>query len=136
MLHRSQRPARWRGLVTECGLGLEEITDGTSNTYLLMECAHNAPRGWVDPDTGSNPFLFVTHNSNGMVIAHTAVGPGPPNFRRSDAFNTRGAYSDHPGGINVSYADGHIEFVSDFIDFNTYLAFHTRDAGEVPRSEE
>ncbi|MEM9657434.1 MAG: DUF1559 domain-containing protein [Planctomycetota bacterium] len=112
-------------------VGLKEITDGTSNTYLMMECAHNAPRGWVDPDTGSNPFLFVTHNSNGMVIAHTAVGPGPPNFRRFDAFNTRGAYSDHPGGINVSYVDGSVGYVTDYIDFDVYLAAHTREGGEI-----
>ncbi len=112
-------------------VGMEEITDGTSNTYLLLECAHNAPRGWVDPDTGSNPFLFVTHNSNGMVIAHTAVGPGPPNFRRQDAFNTRGAYSDHPGGINVAHVDGSVDFVTDFIDFDIYWAFHTRAGDEV-----
>lgn len=113
------------------GVGLEEITDGTSQTYLLMECVHTAPRGWVDPDTGSNPFLFVTHNSNGMVIAHTAIGPGPPNYRRYDAFNTRGAYSAHPGGINVVYVDGHVDFVTDFIDFNAYWAAHTRNLGEL-----
>lgn len=116
-------------------VGIEEITDGTTNTYLLLECAHNGPRGWVDPDTGSNPFLFVTHNSNGMVIAHTAVGSGPPNFRRHDAFNTRGAYSDHPGGINVAYADGSVDFVTDFIDFDIYWAFHTRAGDEVATSE-
>jgi prepilin-type processing-associated H-X9-DG protein len=110
---------------------LRQIGDGTTHTYLLMECAHTAPRGWVDPNTGSNPFLFVTHNSNGMVIAHTAVGPGPPNFRKHDAFNTRGAYSEHVNGIYVAYVDGHVDFVSDFIDFAVYEAAHTRDGGEV-----
>jgi type II secretory pathway pseudopilin PulG len=115
---------------------LRQISDGTSNTYLLMECAHTAPRGWVDPDTGSNPFLFVTHNSNGMVIAHTAVGPGPPNFRKHDAFNTRGAYSEHTNGIFVSFVDNHVSFVSDFIDFRVYEAAHTRSGGETIQSQE
>ena len=110
---------------------LRQIEDGASHTYLLMECVHTAPRGWVDPETGSNPFLFVTHNSNGMVIAHTAVGPGPPNYRKHDAFNTRGAYSEHPNGIFVSFVDGHVTFVSDYIDFDVYQATHTRSGAEV-----
>jgi prepilin-type N-terminal cleavage/methylation domain-containing protein len=115
---------------------LRKVSDGTSKTYLLMECVHTAPRGWVDPDTGSNPFLFVTHNSNGMVIAHTAIGPGPPNFRRHDAFNTRGAYSEHTNGIFVSFSDNHVAFVSDYIDFNVYQAMHTRAGDETVRGEE
>ena len=34
------------------GVKLSEIVDGTSKTYLFMECANWAPRGWVDPETG------------------------------------------------------------------------------------
>jgi prepilin-type N-terminal cleavage/methylation domain-containing protein/prepilin-type processing-associated H-X9-DG protein len=111
---------------------LGEITDGTSNTYLFLECAHWAPRGWIDAETGCNPFFFVTHESNGYVIATSVEGPAPPNVSLKN-FNTRGAYSDHPGGINVSYLDGSVTFVSDYIDFNSYIAQFTREMGEVVR---
>jgi prepilin-type N-terminal cleavage/methylation domain-containing protein/prepilin-type processing-associated H-X9-DG protein len=114
------------------GVKLGEITDGSSNTYLFLECAHWAPRGWIDAETGNNPFFFVSHESNGYVIATSVEGPAPPNVSLKN-FNTRGAYSSHPGGINVSYLDGSVSFVSDYIDFNSYLAQFTREGGEVIR---
>ena len=109
---------------------ITDVTDGTSSTYLFLECAHWAPRGWVDQETGSNPFFFITHNSNGYVIALSAEGPAPPNVRLEN-FNTRSTYSEHPDGISVAYVDGHVAWVSDYIDFNVYLAEHTREGGEV-----
>lgn len=109
---------------------LGEVADGTSNTYLFLECVHWAPRGWVDAETGCNPFFFITHNSNGYVIAHSAIGPAPPNVSLEN-FNTRGTYSEHAGGINVAFADGHVSFVSDYIDFLAYLAQFTREGKEV-----
>jgi prepilin-type processing-associated H-X9-DG protein len=109
---------------------LGELVDGTSNTYLFLECAHWAPRGWIDVDTGCNPFFFVSHESNGYVIAHSVEGPAPPNVSLKN-FNTRGAYSSHPGGLNVSHVDGRVSFVSDYIDFQSYLAQFTREGGEV-----
>jgi prepilin-type N-terminal cleavage/methylation domain-containing protein/prepilin-type processing-associated H-X9-DG protein len=111
---------------------LGEITDGTSNTYLFLECAHWAPRGWIDAETGNNPFFFVSHESNGYVIAKSVEGAAPPNVSLKN-FNTRGAYSSHPGGINVSYLDGSVSFVSDYIDFKSYMAQFTREGGEVIR---
>ncbi|MBY0589069.1 DUF1559 domain-containing protein [bacterium] len=38
------------------------------------------------------------------------------------------ARSEHPGGVNVLYLDGSIDFISDMIDLNTWTAMHTRDA--------
>ena len=116
------------------GVPLAEVIDGTSNTYLLLECAHWAPRGWVDMDTGSNPFFFITHNSNGYVIAHSAEGPAPPNVALRN-YNTRGTYSSHAEGINVCYVDGHVAFVSDYIDFFTYLGQFTREGQELLGAE-
>ncbi len=112
------------------GVTLGDVVDGLSNTYMLLECAHWAPRGWVDAETGCNPFFFITHNSNGYVIAHSATGPAPPNVSL-DNFNTRGTYSSHPDGINVAWGDGRAGFVSDFVDFNSYLAQFTREGGET-----
>lgn len=41
------------------------------------------------------------------------------------------ARSWHPGGVNVTFADGHGRFVSDKIDLALWRALGTREAGEV-----
>jgi prepilin-type N-terminal cleavage/methylation domain-containing protein/prepilin-type processing-associated H-X9-DG protein len=41
------------------------------------------------------------------------------------------ARSRHPGGVNVSFIDGSVHFVSDTIDLDTWRALGSRDGGEV-----
>jgi prepilin-type processing-associated H-X9-DG protein len=41
-----------------------------------------------------------------------------------------GAYSYHPGGLNVLRVDGSVKFVPDSIDYATWRAAATRDGGE------
>lgn len=58
-----------------------------------------------------------------------ATGPLPPN----DPYiaDTRGAYSDHEGGIQVAMGDGSVRFVSDNVDYLTYQAAFTRNGNEA-----
>ena len=121
---------------------LREVTDGTSNTFLLLEKSSWAPHSWCgtratsgQPTVGltpepCNPFFFVHHQSSGYVCSNQGVGrPFPPN----DAwiFDTRGAFSEHPVGIQASLVDGSVRFISDHVDFNTYRASFSRDGGET-----
>ena len=39
--------------------------------------------------------------------------------------------SFHPGGVQVSYADGSIRFLANAIDFQTYQGLATRNKGEI-----
>lgn len=41
------------------------------------------------------------------------------------------ARSMHPGGVNVLFADGHVDFYSDTIDLVPWLAISTMAKGEV-----
>lgn len=41
------------------------------------------------------------------------------------------ARSDHPGGVNVTFGDGHVEFVNDSIDVFVWRAMGTRNGGEA-----
>lgn len=120
---------------------LREVTDGTSNTFLLLELANWAPHSWCGNRAGGpgglgvsqpepcNPFFFVHHQSQGYVCSNNGVArPLPPN----DVYkaDTRGAFSDHPGGIQSSMVDGSVRFIRNSIDFTVYRATFTRGGGE------
>jgi hypothetical protein len=120
---------------------LREVTDGTSNTFLLLELANWAPHSWCGNRAGGpgglgvsqpepcNPFFFVHHQSQGYVCSNNgAARPLPPN----DVYkaDTRGAFSDHPGGVQSSMVDGSVRFIRNSIDFTVYRATFTRGGGE------
>jgi prepilin-type N-terminal cleavage/methylation domain-containing protein len=120
---------------------LREVTDGTSNTFMLLELANWAPHSWCGNRAGGpgglgvsqpepcNPFFFVHHQSQGYVCSNQGVArPLPPN----DVYklDTRGSFSDHPGGIQSSMVDGSVRFIRDSIDFTVYRASFSRGGGE------
>lgn len=39
--------------------------------------------------------------------------------------------SNHPGGVNVLFADGHVQFIKSSINPQTWMALGTRANGEV-----
>jgi prepilin-type N-terminal cleavage/methylation domain-containing protein/prepilin-type processing-associated H-X9-DG protein len=45
------------------------------------------------------------------------------------------ARSRHPGGVNVSMADGHVQFIKDSIAVTTWFSLATRNGGEVLSSD-
>src|SRR5262249_9248129 len=67
--------------------------------------------------------FWVHHQSQGFVY-----GSRPPNDTLP---NTRAAGSAHPQGLNAAFADGHVQFIKNSIDYTTYRALYTRARGEV-----
>jgi prepilin-type processing-associated H-X9-DG protein len=60
----------------------------------------------------------------------------PPNPRMPDIAGQMhmgfdSARSNHPGGVNTLYADGHVRFVKDSIQLGTWRALASRAGGEV-----
>ena len=112
------------------GVRLGEVLDGTSSTFLFLEFAHNAGHSWTSPEMGTNQFMFVHHISQGYVTSAESGGSPmfPPNYT---APNTRGAFSDHPGGVNAAYLDNHVGFISNHIDARLYGRLFTREGQEV-----
>src|SRR5262249_21470154 len=115
-----------------------EVTDGTSNTFLLLEFAHFGSHSWILENSGANQFFWVHHPSQGYVVArsdNSAHTPTPPNvasfFDTGPAWNHRGSHSAHPNGVQVSYVDGHVGWISNHINFRTYEAMFSRNGGEV-----
>src|SRR5206468_4922804 len=100
-----------------------------------LELSRNAEHSWVAKNTGSNQFMWTHHPSQGMVVAGelgTSSPPFPPN---SNFPNSRGAIGGHPGGVNVAFADGHVQFIKNSINFQIYRALVSRANGEVLLSD-
>jgi prepilin-type N-terminal cleavage/methylation domain-containing protein/prepilin-type processing-associated H-X9-DG protein len=126
----SMRPANHR---------MASITDGTSNTFLLAECAGRNTYWW-------NGKRQATTISNGPWAAHAArlqIGgcdPSNPNYvasnnqagpRAVNCINSKEIYAFHPSGANVVMADGSVRLVSSNLDINMAYALLTRDRGET-----
>jgi len=101
---------------------IAEVTDGTSSTFFFVESVHYKNQSWTPRDMGHNQFFWVHHTSQGY-----ANGEQPMN---TTLFNTRAAESAHVGGMYVAFVDGHVGFVRNSIDMNTYRALYTRSNNE------
>lgn len=107
---------------------ISHVTDGTSNTFLIMEKLHSSNQSWLNADRGANHFSFVHHPSQGYVSATEPARAQPPN---STFFNNRSAAGGHSGGTMTSWVDGRVGFIANGINFATYQAMHSRAGDEV-----
>lgn len=116
-------------------LALADVTDGTSNTFLILEESHFGNHSWIAYNKGANPFFFVHHTSEGYVTCQEHDGtPTPPNSSKvvkNSFYNHRGAHSDHRGGVQGSYLDGSIHWIPDNVSFKVYKAYFSRAGGEA-----
>ena len=119
------------------GVQLLAISDGTSNTLLASEMGFQLK----DYSFTSGPYAGQLRGGNTQwvwgyasysfgstgVMFNTTVGTAADRTARLGAFR-----SDHPGGINLAFADGHVSFVANGrIDLPIYRAIGSRDGGEV-----
>ncbi len=129
------------------------ITDGTSNTVLFFESSWNdykgfrgwqrgayvmnAGSGYASPNNGywntcSVKFVKTAFYINAGIQAKargdesTTSGTG-----RFSPFRVAGLWtSHHPGGLNVSMADGSVKYVSETISDNVFLSIASANQGE------
>jgi type II secretory pathway pseudopilin PulG len=132
-MERIANPSLFKGLFSlNSSIRLSEVTDGTSNTVMLIEKVHSAGQAWCPAGSGCNPFLFVHHISEGYASplgAPPLLMPWPPNI---NLFGLRAAASSHPaGGVFAARADGSVVWIDNNITFSVYLALFTRAGGEV-----
>jgi prepilin-type N-terminal cleavage/methylation domain-containing protein/prepilin-type processing-associated H-X9-DG protein len=127
----------WR---QDWGVPIQQITDGTSNTFLAGEqiqmvmlwnewCEANATVGSTAlPLNYIGPGLAIQQGLGSVVIATGAsdVGDWPHwySFR-----------SMHPGGGNFAFCDGSVKFIKSSINMPTYQALSTRGLGEIVSSD-
>jgi prepilin-type N-terminal cleavage/methylation domain-containing protein/prepilin-type processing-associated H-X9-DG protein len=97
---------------------------------------------------GSGAYWFSTYPWH--VVVQSYLHAGTPNGlacqNPSEYFGTWLTFvgptgsapptSNHPGGVNVCFADGHVQFIKDTIGYQTWWALGTRALGEVISSDQ
>jgi prepilin-type N-terminal cleavage/methylation domain-containing protein/prepilin-type processing-associated H-X9-DG protein len=112
---------------------LADITDGTSQTILVTECA-GRPQLWRAgrPVPGSyasgGAWVGGTVTSGQGSTPDGATTPGPCAI---NCTNDHEVYSFHPGGANAVFADGSVHFLSAGMDIRIFARLVTRAGGEV-----
>ena len=106
----------------------EDITDGTSNSFVLGEIAMpRAPSGYRAEGGDASSWVRgimwsgTTASKNGMSSAknvYFSVNAVPAVVE----FNSMPFSSMHPGGANFARCDGSIAFVQEDVDINVYRA--------------
>ena len=139
----------WRGVMSSQGSSVAMITDGLSNTLLLVEDA-NRPEYWVKgkrvlnitpPFGGDGPGVttggvWADHKFKGFGIDGAQPdGVTPVGECVVNCTNATEIYSFHTGGANAAMADGSVRFLSDATSARTIAALATRAGSEVVGAE-
>jgi prepilin-type N-terminal cleavage/methylation domain-containing protein/prepilin-type processing-associated H-X9-DG protein len=123
---------------------IADITDGTSNTTLVGDRAWSqalgiwagAPNGGVMRAGPKNPWPNATATAPVLTLVHNNW----VNIRTDADGGLDDFSSNHPGGVNIVFADGSVHFINDITsDGQTRLDFWalgTRAGGEVIRELE
>ncbi|NQT15797.1 MAG: DUF1559 domain-containing protein [Planctomycetes bacterium] len=120
---------------------LASVIDGTSNTMAFSETAQGRPtfdqtgaastgwsnnrgRGWADPYYNSTLFSIGPYSTpNSLLSQYPST---------THLFNAANATSYHPGGVNVAFLDGRVDFASETMDGNIWWAMGTIQRGDIP----
>lgn len=125
------------GVIINTGSGVArigDVTDGTSNTFLVGESAWNF-----------SDYLFTSGPCNGQVRwgftywsspypLATAFSTTPtfnPKRRDGDSTRLQNYRSDHVGVVNFLICDGSAKYISENIDRNLLNSLATRSGNEV-----
>jgi len=121
------------------GTRMRDITDGTSNCYLMGETiymhAHNdCPRPikagcWACAAYLAASWRYYTNIAAAVEpINRPAFSAGPPNCNEANVGRTFG--SRHPGGCNMLMSDGSVHFMSETMELATHRSLGAREDGK------
>jgi prepilin-type N-terminal cleavage/methylation domain-containing protein len=122
--------------------GIQNLTDGTSNTLLISEVAIALFSGTSQDHRGDvfnddyNCTMFMAYTTpNSQIpdqVTSYCVYPystNPPCNKNNPPFNAARSY--HVGGVNSMMADGSVKFVKDSINVAAWRALSTTIGNEV-----
>jgi prepilin-type N-terminal cleavage/methylation domain-containing protein len=107
-----------------------DVTDGLSNTLLIVETREEKMMVWIDGGTASlvaRPY----DDGNGPTYSRNVHSLNyRPYFEYTDPFAEWGPSSMHTGGAFHLLGDGVVRFASQSVDDDVYVALSTRAGGE------
>lgn len=116
-------------------VSFSDITDGISNTILLVERAGLPDLYANGTRTPHEPPLYRTWGNVGLwavsaesMTNHLTNEEGEPMINHD---NYKGLYSFHPGGTHAAFGDSSIQHLSESIDNSVLVALITREGGEI-----
>jgi prepilin-type N-terminal cleavage/methylation domain-containing protein/prepilin-type processing-associated H-X9-DG protein len=112
---------------------IADITDGTSETILMAECA-GRPQLWQGRKKVPNVWLTGgPWASRSLLWGRGATQDGSDFYGKCaiNCTNDREVYSFHPGGANAVFADGSVRFLTEGMSIHVLAALITRAGGEV-----
>jgi prepilin-type N-terminal cleavage/methylation domain-containing protein/prepilin-type processing-associated H-X9-DG protein len=128
------------------GANFAEITDGTSNTFLLSELIQTPHppgqpvdvidrRGRVWSEQPSSHQISTRLNPNSQAPDYGACWniPKVPCTRNTGDANNHyiASRSRHPGGVNTLLGDGSVRFTKETINLGSWQALSSQSGGEV-----
>ncbi len=90
------------------GVKIQKITDGTSNTIMLVDAADDRAVVWTRPDDWN-------------------VDP---------KLDMKGIFGHFPGGTILGFADGSVRFIKETVELGVFEKLITKDGGEVISSDQ
>ena len=139
------------GILKGTAVKLAEVTDGLSNTFLVVECAGRpslyqngrlvadgtTPKTWSGSASVTRPYptggVWSSHNKGFLLDGaqpdgNTLIRPGTCSINCS---NDNEVYSFHTGGATILMADGSVRFVAKSIPIDQLVALASRNGQEV-----
>jgi prepilin-type N-terminal cleavage/methylation domain-containing protein/prepilin-type processing-associated H-X9-DG protein len=130
------------------GRQLRKITDGTSHTAMVSELLAGRVddydsdeadhRGlWIMVHAGGSMYThFITPNSStgDGIVSWYCPYPAPPDMPCQPLpvyIGWAAARSHHPGGVNVAFIDGHVEFKNDEINLALWQSLASMNGDET-----
>jgi prepilin-type N-terminal cleavage/methylation domain-containing protein/prepilin-type processing-associated H-X9-DG protein len=114
------------------------ITDGTSNTMIVAECAARNRRFHMGKEVSGTWSAGPWANPNSRL---QIGGCNPNNFADPvgpvavNCINDKEIYAFHPAGANILLCDGSVRFLKASVKLDVVLQLLTRDRGEVIANE-
>ncbi len=129
-------PVDWNGVLIWYGTRMTDITDGTSQTFMVVEDAGRTELwrmgrhaqgfsysgGWATPDyelalDGSDTLYYGSGQGMGPCVMNCT--------------NDNEVYSFHQSGANILFADGSVHFIRNSIKNTVFAALSTKASGEI-----